>query len=47
MVIMRAKQDKDVLREMLNKRDETAMRRDVIKATTKELNERRVVIDNV
>ena len=47
MVIMRARQDKEVLRKLLNKREERGTRREVIKATTQELNARRVVIDNV
>jgi hypothetical protein len=47
MVIYRAKHKKEVLRELLNKREEEASRREVIKATTEGLNARRVVIDNV
>ena len=47
MVIYKAKQKKEVLRELLNKREEAASRREAIKAVTEGLNARRVVIDNV
>ena len=47
MVIYKAKQKKEVLRELLNKREEAASRRETIKAFTEGLNARRVVIDNV
>jgi hypothetical protein len=46
-VIHKAKLKKGLLRELLNKRDEVVSRRLAILATTKSLNESRVVIDNV